>query len=32
MGQAEHLWLFYVKDPEQLELYVEGLRRAGVPA
>jgi TolB-like protein/DNA-binding winged helix-turn-helix (wHTH) protein len=25
-------WLFYVKDPEQLELYVEGLRRAGIPA
>jgi TolB-like protein/DNA-binding winged helix-turn-helix (wHTH) protein len=25
-------WLFYVKDADQLELYVEGLRRAGVPA
>jgi TolB-like protein/DNA-binding winged helix-turn-helix (wHTH) protein/Tfp pilus assembly protein PilF len=24
--------LFYVKSPEQLELYVEGLRRAGIPA
>jgi hypothetical protein len=24
--------LFYVKSPEQLELYVEGLRRAGMPA
>jgi TolB-like protein len=25
-------WLFYVKDADQLELYVEGLRRAGMPA
>ncbi|MPZ37183.1 MAG: tetratricopeptide repeat protein [Rhizobiales bacterium] len=23
--------LFYVKNPEQLELYIEGLRRAGIP-
>ncbi|MFO1392235.1 MAG: winged helix-turn-helix domain-containing protein [Steroidobacteraceae bacterium] len=23
--------LFYVKDPQQVEIYVEGLRRAGVP-
>ena len=23
--------LFYIKDPEQLELYIEGLRRAGIP-
>jgi TolB-like protein/DNA-binding winged helix-turn-helix (wHTH) protein len=23
--------LFYIKNPEQLELYVEGLRRAGIP-
>jgi TolB-like protein/DNA-binding winged helix-turn-helix (wHTH) protein/cytochrome c-type biogenesis protein CcmH/NrfG len=23
--------LFYVKSPEQLELYIEGLRRAGIP-
>jgi len=23
--------LFYVKDPAQLELYLEGLRRAGIP-
>jgi TolB-like protein/Tfp pilus assembly protein PilF len=24
--------LFYLKDPDQLELYLEGLRRAGIPA
>jgi TolB-like protein/DNA-binding winged helix-turn-helix (wHTH) protein/tetratricopeptide (TPR) repeat protein len=23
--------LFYIKNPEQLELYIEGLRRAGIP-
>jgi hypothetical protein len=23
--------LFYVKDPAHLEIYIEGLRKAGVP-
>jgi tetratricopeptide (TPR) repeat protein len=29
-GMAEHR-LFYIKDPKQLALYVDGLRKAGVP-